>query len=304
MRRVAKLLQKYSPVSQKANVERWISKYLFGNTVECYANIIGVDNWYESRQAFPQYNHLDLDLHRQFKENGYVVLSQWVDPIVVEKLRNRYLELIENEAHAENPHKKNPETQSAYNHGDLDLKNVEYTRHFKDVVNSIPAYSELFTESLIHKIQSCLASNFMIDDVYAWRNLHCPPEVLKHFEPGANRWHFDDQYADRLKMFLYLSDVTLEDGPFQHFNKAYSRNILMKGFKKEARKYSITGGVSEKYFNDSKIIKHVGTVGTVVLCATSFCLHRGGEVGVDRYRDVIQYCLRPSKELQLTVQEK
>lgn len=302
MKQAKQYLQQLWETRLKPKKARLISKYFYGNTVEHYANVEGRKNWQKAKTFFvrsgdPQSrHHFDLGLHRQYSQKGYAVLGS-VDLDVLHVVQQSYLEAIQNPDLSKDTF-ADPRVLEAYNHGNYQGTLEEYRRHIVEPEVTISNYVELLSDALVYRIQSCFGSYFKTDGLVAWRNSHCPSELLRDFEPHANRWHFDDQYADRAKLFIYLSDVTEEHGPFQNLERDYSRYLLLRGFKKEARKYSATGGLPQKLFSSSKVRKHTGPAGTVIMCATSFCLHRGGELAPGNSRDVIEFSLRPSTVLE------
>lgn len=290
------------PIGQKLKpvFERLANTYIYGNTVEYYANVIGRDNWKQARHAFKQ--PFDRKLHRQFITQGYAVLPNAIAPETLQQLCHQYNQVIQDPALSGDPF-ADETVRNAYNHGGVQQTLPCCKVDIQDPPTSLSIYPDLFNERFIQFLQSCYGSHFMLDNFYAWRNLHAPPELQQHFEFHADRWHFDDQYSDRTKLFIYLTDVTEDDGPFQHFNRADSRRILRHGFQKALRTVSVTGGVADKHFPMHRLIKHTAPAGTAILCLTSFCLHRGGILAPGHHRDVLQFCLRPALQNNLTVSQ-
>src|SRR5262249_10466870 len=154
---------------------------------------------------------------------------------VIQRLQRSFQVAIADPSLSHNPF-ADAESLKYYNHGNYQGPLGEYRRHVNDAALTFPDHTALLEGSLTLLIQSCLGSYFEIESVHAYRNTYCPPHIVQHFEPHASRWHFDDQVADGMRLFVYLSDVTADHGPFQCFDRAYSRFILRKGFSKEARK--------------------------------------------------------------------
>ena len=100
----------------------------------------------------------------------------------------------------------------------------------------------------------------------------------------SQRWHRDPEELKQLKVFIYLSDVTPDRGPFiyvagsNHGTNAYSTLFPQQP---PAGVYPPDGAV-EKAVNAKDMIVATGKPGTVIFCDTSG-LHKGGyATGGDR----------------------
>ena len=90
---------------------------------------------------------------------------------------------------------------------------------------------------------------------------------------SAQKFHFDLNGIKWLKYFVYLSDVTIDNGPHTYvegthrsFSKPYS--ILKKGYKR------IADQEIETYFSKDRVHQLVGNKGTIIIGDTS-CFHKG-----------------------------
>lgn len=267
----------------------------WGNTVSSSVNRECFKNWKKAKKNSPL---LSTNLHKQFLKNGYASLGHVFSLKDIESLQMEFEEAINSEKFSESPY-KDPKIREAYNHGGFLGDVEEYRRDIKDCEKSLPTVKKLLKnqkfKNLISEIIGCQYYELSYPGILAWRNYHVPSHISNKFEIITNRFHFDSQLVDRFKIFIYLSDVSIEDGPFQHFPKSYSRTLLLKGFQEEKRKASITCGLSPSILNSPKLIKHVGKAGHVLVCATSFCLHRAGEVAPGHWRDLLQISIRPKQ---------
>lgn len=270
-----------------------IAPYKYGNYLPYQPNRIGELNWQAAKKRYQAINKAyDKHIHQQFITNGFIVLDEVVPADILQRLTTEYNAAITDPTQANNPF-DDRQQRAPYKYGEVDLDGV-YRLDLMDVAASLPSYQAVFTPGITHAIESCLASHFFIDNAYAWRNYHCPEEVKQHFEPHSNRWHFDSQYADRIKMFVYLTDVDEGDGGFECISRPHSRHILAQGFKRENRKLSTESGLAPSLFYGEHTHQIKGKKGSILLCLTSFCIHRAGHVDQDHQRDVLQFCLRPN----------
>ena len=81
-----------------------------------------------------------------------------------------------------------------------------------------------------------------------------------------------------IKVFIYLNDIDIENGPFHYIPKTHDRGAYGKVY----RRYPITG----RYVPENKLMKKIdrssvkvctGKKGTVILCDTSG-FHKGGYI--------------------------
>lgn len=266
----------------------------YGNTVEGYANKIGLKNWEDAivESGFPS-----SEIHKQFLRDGYVVLGQIFDPKDIESLQKEFNHAITSSEFSTNIY-DDENVRKAQNYNNFEGDVSSYRRDIKDCARALPTVVKLWNNEQFKKtLQQILRCDYAPDDpsVLSWRICHVPQHIAEQFEINTNRFHFDDQYVDRIKVFIYLSDVTQDDGPFQHFPKQYSRRLILKGFQKNKRVTSPTGGLDPDIVNSDKLIKHTGKAGTVIVCATSLCLHRAGEPEVGHWRDLVQLSIRPKR---------
>lgn len=276
----------------RARREEYLCRNYYGNTVQYWANVKGADNWTAARKAYD--GPLDRAVHEQFMKLGYADVSSAGDMAIIKRVQACFNKAIADPNQSENAF-ADAESIKYYNHGNYQGPLGEYRRHVRNCHKNFPDHMPLLRGRLAELIQSCLGSHFHIESVHAYRNTYCPLKIVEHFEPHASRWHFDDQVADGMRLFVYLTDVTPLHGPFQCFDRGYSRYLLRKGFSKEARKSSVTGGLPAQLFETPRLKSNTGPAGTMVLCATSYCMHRACEMlGEGNHRDVLMYNLRPA----------
>ena len=121
------------------------------------------------------------------------------------------------------------------------------------------------------------------------------------YELLSERWHFDHQYPDGFTLFFCLSDVTAPaDGPFQAIAAPDTRRLLALGFDASKRKEDPNGGLSQAAIEAvPSFTRLTGTVGTMMLCHTSYCVHRAGLPEQGHTRDMGMFAFRPTPEMDL-----
>ncbi len=173
-------------------------------------------------------------------------------------------------------------------------------RYTSDVASIIPDVMTLFNPEIVRAIQSSIGSNFMIEDVFLTRNYHVEPEINSKYEILSDRWHFDHQYPDGFSLFVCLSSVTEADGPFHLISAEDSRTALNRGFNPSLRKESPNGGLRPEDFKQLPSYAYLaGPPGAMMLCHTSYCLHRAGVPDVGHIRDMMIFTFRPSIKMDL-----
>ena len=85
-------------------------------------------------------------------------------------------------------------------------------------------------------------------------------------------WHFDKD-EKQFKSFLYLTDVTEDNGPFTIIKNSAEAYKDVEWFSNNR----ISQETVDEYFNAEDIIKLTASKGTVILADTSF-VHRGAEI--------------------------
>src|SRR5688572_28350326 len=125
----------------------------------------------------------------------------------MQRVQRRFLDVINDPAHASNPFADDLELYKTYNHGGLKGPPPEFFRHVRNTAKSIPEVFQIFGPGVVGSLRSALGSNFRVERVSATCSHHVPPQIRDKFEAGTDRWHFDDHGADRLRLFVLLSDT-------------------------------------------------------------------------------------------------
>lgn len=165
-----------------------------------------------------------------------------------------------------------------------------------DVPVEILINSEVVNEVLIRnrRFQS-LARRYLnaepvCDLVAAWRSF--PTDNKLDLNAAAQMWHFDLDSTRWIKIFIYLTDVSFENGPHQMIAKTH--NMLPLWIWRDGR--FTNGQLSRRLVDNTKTV--VGKAGTIVAVDTR-ALHRGLPL-VSGYRDIIQVQFSASSFGKLT----
>ena len=158
----------------------------------------------------------------------------------------------------------------------------------------LPEIAELFNEKITHLLKNYYSSgNFSILHVDCRRHYHVPSEIDPTLELFGVRWHCDKRPTDQIKLFVYLSDVTEDDGPFHAIPLNRTRDLMKMGFD-SPMDYKI----DEKFLEDpSQLVKVTGTTGTAFFGNANLLLHKAGNPAKDHTRDVISISIQSSKTL-------
>jgi ectoine hydroxylase-related dioxygenase (phytanoyl-CoA dioxygenase family) len=88
-------------------------------------------------------------------------------------------------------------------------------------------------------------------------------------------WHRDSAHEQQFKSILYLSDVTIDNGPYQYLSRSHKLRNVLRSFKYEKEKRFRSGDL-DKFVNEYRIPIETITAkaGTLILTDTRG-IHRG-----------------------------
>jgi len=96
--------------------------------------------------------------------------------------------------------------------------------------------------------------------------------VPNNSQVGSQLYHLDFADEKQVKLFIYVDEVTLDNGPFT-FTPISVTNELIKAYGYDRGRLTIEE--VEKAVGAKKEIQVTGPAGTALLCDTSRCLHYG-----------------------------
>ncbi len=291
----AELEKQLSFLREEADIYKAATWY--GNTVPLWANKDGVENWRASQLAFQ--GAVDPAVHDEFTKVGHVIREDLFPNELIQRMTAAFDKTLPDPQKASNPFFDSPKLLKAYSYGPMPGTVPDCRRDLKDAARDLPMWKELFSDTFVNLIRSCLGSNFTINSVHAAQNSHCPPEFIKVFEPFSDRWHFDDQHSDTVYIFTYLKPVDMTQGPFHVHNLENSRRLLRLGYDKRKRCESVGCGLDPSTYENPPSTKLTGPAGATMITMNALCLHRAGTPDFGKTRELLYIKLRPSKELNL-----
>jgi hypothetical protein len=154
-----------------------------------------------------------------------------------------------------------------------------------------PRIEEFVNETITETLEGYYGSHFKPVRVNIWRNHHIPSDVVSESEVFSNYWHFDPHTTDHMKLFVYLTDVSKDDGPFHYITRAESEEIASESY------YRKRDGVPNgKVKEEASVQLFTGSRGSTALCNTTTNLHRAGIPAKGHHRDLFQVVFAPASE--------
>lgn len=160
-----------------------------------------------------------------------------------------------------------------------------------DLREQFPRIKDLVNDTVRNMLLSYYGSYFKPVRVNMWRNYHVPPDVVSESEVFSNYWHFDPHTTDHMKLFVYLTDVSDDDGPFHHITKQESIDIASESF--ERKRDGIPNGTVEEM---AAVQRFTGPKGSTAFCNTTTTLHRAGIPAEGHHRDLLQIVFAPASK--------
>ena len=156
-------------------------------------------------------------------------------------------------------------TRSSYGTNAKDVYSYGYELPPADISDVV---KPLLKENLF-EISSILGSNFLVNNIRFWRNLSMPnsEHSIDHY---SNIFHQDTVRDQNLiQIFVLLSDVTVEDGPFEWYEK--NQHHKVHGFFKRR---SDTSCYSDTTISIPRPHQLTGQRGGYLLLNTGYHYHR------------------------------
>jgi hypothetical protein len=132
-----------------------------------------------------------------------------------------------------------------------------YSKYIKNPEENTPIFYDFLTEDVIQMVGAYLGSTFKLEEkfdnsyVAAWHNFHHPDhatDVPLVEKLGSGNWHCDRSQPDRIKLFVLLSDVDGNCGPFHIIPRSETKRMIKKlGFADHRRE---TMGAPGGYVDD------------------------------------------------------
>ncbi len=146
----------------------------------------------------------------------------------------------------------------------------------------LPIITPVMVPEIVDALRAATGGGFRVVSYFAWRIHHLPSSNEQ--ETYAERWHSDGLRTDAYKVFVFLNDVTREDGGTVIADRDTTRAACRAGY----RTRNNYGGAAPILAALDRAGGMCGPAGTVYIVNTSFCLHRAGVPAPGRHRDVLQ----------------
>jgi len=260
----------------RVRLDNLAGKIVFKNTAGFKSNV-------EGRKTLSKLKKTSSDSHSinpkvyEIKEKGYVNLNHPFELSIIEKIREKYNKMIEDDQYSF--------VLSKY-------EDQVYARMLNRAFKLIPEVKELFTNDIIELVRQYYGSNFQIYHVQMWRNYHVTKEILERKEVFGNRWHCDGANTAITTMFVNLSNVTDKNGPLRVQTIQRTKELLKMGYKSRYD-YNIPLEILE---DPKHVVKHLGSPGSTIWANTQFIFHSAGIPDLENTRNLMQFRFIPSED--------
>jgi len=210
----------------------------------------------------------------RFPEKGFVTLGQPYEEQFIDDIAEQFDSVIEDGY-----------TNSGEYNGEVYKKQI--TSDDFDFSERIPEVYDLLNDEVSAAIRGYYGASFELNSIKAWRNYHVPPEVVQESEVFSNYWHCDDHTVDFLKLFVYLTDVTEDHGPFHVVSKEDSETLANRGSEHRIAEHD-DGVADETVESLVNVMRFTGPKGSAALCGTPLNYHRAGVPAPGQHRDIVQ----------------
>ncbi|WP_253739230.1 phytanoyl-CoA dioxygenase family protein [Halohasta salina] len=258
-------------IEQVDAADKKIGRRLFNNTNGVINNTVGRTKIAKAR-LLSDYKTNTSSQVRQLRSEGYVSLGKIADDEKISSIQQQYDELLDSEH------------SYALREYDGDV----YSRSVTKIHQRIPELGDLLTDEIKDIVRDYYGSYTSVKTLHAWRNYHASQEVLEETEIYSDSWHCDGILTDVVKLFINLSDVTEETGPFHVLPRDKSRELIDQGYERNREE------MPDEVVDEEHVKRAIGPAGTAMLCTTWNCFHRAGHIAEGNTRDMIQFQFVPS----------
>lgn len=276
------VLRKLAKTDAAWAVNKQFCKWLCHTNIGVQFHIFGRNSIKKAQKFYAGNNNTPppSETAAKFRKDGYAVRKELYPAELMATIKKKFETLMKDE-------KNYSFSVSADYQGPE--KNVRQA--LNDPLDHIPEIAQLITDDVRANIEGYYGSYFKILRIIVWRNLHIPKEYADH-EALSNFWHFDQCTTALFNMFVTISDVTEQDGPFHTQPRQRSDELVKMGYK---NRYDY--GLPLNELEDKKyVVKHTGPSGKVMYASTPTCLHRAGIPEEGHYRDMLTFQFMPSNE--------
>ncbi len=163
-----------------------------------------------------------------------------------------------------------------------------YTMDTEDIEK---AFSIIKDEIILNQFKEFYRSSFVVTNIKMYRTLHFDTSIEK--EQYSNFWHCDHYLKTLTKLFIFLHEVKIENGPFEYYDLSQTKKIVKKGYSGRNKNYD------KSIFDKSKKERVLGNIGQGFICRTTECIHRATVPHENKFRDILQFDIFPTENLAI-----
>lgn len=253
-------------------IDTRLSKTFYGNKTGFMRNIRGRNKIHTTIDESVKIS--DPQLYNAINR-GFSKFENFYDESLINEIQKKFQNLIEDENYSK------PIAQ---------FENKIYLRMINEPYKIFPELSKLITNDVLSFLKKYYKSNFTISHIQCHRNYFVPENIRKEHEMFSNFWHFDLDPISQIKYFVYVSDVTENDGPFTVQSITRTKELIDMGFGNRLD-YNLPFDVVE---DPKQIVKITGPAGTSFFGRPASCVHRAGDPTENHYRDAISFTINAS----------
>ena len=183
------------------------------------------------------------------------------------------------------------EIEAAFQDEEKHGKPNDWMRTLFFPTKNAPSTRALITKDIIDIVEEHYQTHARVSTIICKRNIG-PPEGVDTRNLFSNNWHFDYASTSIIKLFVCISDITEQDGPFHIYPTPQTRNLVRMGYKTREN----YAGASLHIENYKNLQRLTGPGGTAALCNTEVNLHKAGVPEHGHHRDIIQFQFVPSNK--------
>jgi hypothetical protein len=265
------------------DIDVWGGRLLFGNTTPALNNVSGRLARMRSTRAFDRSLQESRDA-QNFRRLGIVNLGYPFNRHVLAEITSKFQGAIEDDRYSF-PYADRPNT----------VKRIANALFCRKLCNprSISELETLITPSIIDLLEHNYGAHFGIVTVEMYRTYHVESQITAQVDPYSSWWHCDQRPTDLVKLFINLTEVDENSGPFMAATRSMTAEMLRS--ERFRGRHETAFDPSAKDLATGRIVALTGKPGVAMLCNTQECLHRAGVPQQGRHRDLLQIVLCSSK---------
>jgi hypothetical protein len=157
---------------------------------------------------------------------------------------------------------------------------------------NMPEVEDVLNDDIIQTLEAYYGTNIQPTRVRMWRNYHVPSDIDS--EVFSDYWHVDENETDTVKLFVYLTDVTEDHGPFHVISLEDSKRIQKQSSQLKGEHRHVPNTIVES--EAEEVFKFTGPRGSTAISRTTTNLHRAGHPNENERRDILQIYFAPAEK--------